>query len=366
MRVLINALQAGNLSGTGRYTEELVRLLIGDRKGVEVHAAWPESVPRGFAPPEFLHRVPVHGVAGRLRFDQWGIQRLAQRLGVELIHYPANIGALRARGRTVLTVHDLSFYQNPAWFRWNRALYYRSAVRRSVAWAAHIITDSEASACDLGRYLGFPRERISVIPLGVDAAFTDRAVPADEILRQRLQLPNPFLLFVGTLEPRKNIVRLVQAFDRVAPGMPHDLVLVGRRGWKNGALDAALTSAAHRNRIHLPGFVADGDLPGLLRLADGFVYPSLCEGFGLPPLEAMACGTPVLTSAASSLPEVTGGAALLVAPECIEAIAEGLLQLIEDTALRENLRAAGLARAAEFTWSRTAEATRAAYAALEG
>ena len=361
MRVLLNALQAGNRSGTGRYTEELANLLVGEHKGIEVHVAWPEHVPKGFAPEGYFHRIPSQGAGVRIRFDQFGIHKLARRIGADLIHFPANVGGLFGKTPTVLTVHDLSFFRDPRWYRWERAFYYRQSVRLTVRRAARILADSEATAADLREYLGVPDERIAVIPLGCGPEFNPDTKQDTPGLRERMQLPGRFLLFVGTLEPRKNVAQLIEAFDRIADGIPQDLVVAGREGWKTGPIHEALNRARHRGRIHLPGFVAHEDLPTLLRMADAFVFPSVCEGFGLPPLEAMACGTPVLTSNISSLPEVTGDAAVLVDPVSVDAIADGLNRVSTDDALREELRSRGIERAAGFTWRRTAELTREAY-----
>jgi glycosyltransferase involved in cell wall biosynthesis len=177
-------------------------------------------------------------------------------------------------------------------------------------------------------------------------------------------LPEQFLLFVGTLEPRKNLVRLVQAWDKAYDsGLPH-LVIAGRRGWKVDPILAAMRQVRHPYALHLAGFVADDDLPALLSAAQVFVWPSLMEGFGLPPLEAMACGTPVLSSNTSSIPEVTADAALLVDPADENRLAEAMVALAHDDRLRVSLSEAGRRQAALFSWERTARLTAAAYREL--
>jgi len=363
MRVLYNALQAGNRSGTGRYTVELLRALAGLEAGPSITAAWPAGLPR----PQGTDRVdfvdlPADG-AWRLLFDQSGAHRLARRLRADVVHYPASVGPLRPMPGLVLTVHDLAFLRHPEWFSPSRARYYRLAVGRSAPKAARVVADSHATARDLVELLGIPRGRIDVAHLGVGEAFRPDAA-AREAVRRKYPLPDHFFLYLGTLEPRKNLARVVEAFSRVAGRVPQDLVLAGRHGWRCEALQRALEVSPCRDRIQLPGFIEDADQPALIAAADAFVWPSLYEGFGLPPLEAMACGTPVLTSNASSLPEVVGEAALTVPPEDIDAIAAGMARLAKDDALRDRLRTAGPARAAGFTWRRCAEAVLETYRKL--
>jgi len=183
----------------------------------------------------------------------------------------------------------------------------------------------------------------------------------------RLGIERPYVLFVGTLQPRKNLARVLEAFGSVvARGLPHRLVLVGQRGWLADPIFAAVQASepAARERIHLTGYLADDDLPLVYTGADALIFPSLYEGFGLPALEAMACGTPVLTSDTSSLPEVVGEAALTVDPLDTAAIAAGLERLATDEPLRRELRGRGLARAARFTWRRAAERTLAVLEAV--
>lgn len=362
MRVLINGLQAGNRSGTGRYTLELVQALAALPDAPELVLVWPKDIP----PPEVGHSVEVRRYsareANRLCFDQFGIGRLREQCRADVLHYPANIGPLARQRGVVLTVHDLSFMHHPEWFRTGRALYYRQAARRSIRRATRIIADSEATAEDVVRFTDTPRDRIDVVPLGVSPIFQPASGQARAAVRAKYGLPERFFLYVGTLEPRKNLPRLVAAWSRVADDIPQDLVLAGRRGWKTRAIEKALADSPHAARVHRPGFIAQEDLPAALSAADAFVWPSLFEGFGLPPLEAMACGAPVLTSAVSSLPEVAGGAALLVEPEDVDALAQALHALATDPAKRAILCQAGERRAQAFTWARTAAWTAQSYA----
>jgi alpha-1,3-rhamnosyl/mannosyltransferase len=185
-----------------------------------------------------------------------------------------------------------------------------------------------------------------------------------EELRSRLGLCFPFVLFVGTIEPRKNLARLIGAFEQAvrSADLPHHLVIAGAAGWKDGPVWNAFESSPVRERIHMLGYLSDADLPTAYGAADVFAYPSHAEGFGLPALEAMACGTAVLTSSTTSLPEVVGEAALMVDPLDQDAIARGLERLLSDASERPALAEAGIARAASFSWDRVAEQTMAVYA----
>lgn len=362
MRILLNGLQAGNRSGTGRYTIELARRLAA-RDDVEVRLVWPWN----FAAPEGVdHRTLSRHAAGALRrltYDQVGIRREARQWDADLVHFPANIGPVAKMRNAVLTIHDLSFYHDPSWFKASRAIYYRTAVGQSAHSATRIVADSRTTADDVHTYLGIPTGRIDVAPLGVDAHFARADDGAIARVIERYKLPAPFFLFVGTVEPRKNVARLVRAWDKVARDLDHGLVIAGRDGWKTGAVDAEIGGVSQPERLRRIGYIEYKDLPALYSAAAAFVWPSLWEGFGLPPLEAMACGCPVVTSNVSSLPEVCADAALLIDPQNEAALVQALLRIVRDEKLRANLVDAGRARAAQYTWDRTADATAASYRA---
>jgi glycosyltransferase involved in cell wall biosynthesis len=364
MRVLLNALQAANRSGTGRYLIELARWLPQVQQDLECVVVWPEHEPTPGHGHVLLRECrPGHK---RLYYDQWGIASDIKQLKIDLVHYPANVGSLGPIGPSILTVHDLSFFRNPAWFSFERALYYRQALRRSLRFTRRFIAVSHATAEDLQRFLKISPERIDVIHEGVDEKFAPASAEAVAAMRQKYRLPERFLLFVGTLEPRKNIVRLIEAWSLLAGEEPVDLVIAGRRGWKYKPVLRAAAASAHAGRIHFPDFIAHDELPALMSACEAFVWPSLWEGFGFPPLEAMACGAPVITSNVSSIPEVVGDAAITVDPIDVPALAQAMRAVIHDAGLRDRLRAQGPARAAQFTWRQTAERTVAAYRATLG
>jgi glycosyltransferase involved in cell wall biosynthesis len=280
--------------------------------------------------------------------------RLPGRLlaALDLVH-ATSAAVPPAPGRAlVATVHDLGFRHHPEAYPPAGRRFHERATRIVVAEAARVLVPSRATARDLADLYGLEPARVALTPLGVEPPGHD-AAPARRLLGE-LGVRGPFLLAVGTLEPRKNLPRLLAAFADVAGELPdHQLVVAGPVGW-----GPALRPT---DRVVLAGPVGDAVLDGLYAAADGLAYPSLYEGFGLPVLEAMAHGTPVLTSDRSSLPEVAGEAALLVDPTDQAAISAGLLRLVGDRALRARLAAAGPRRAGRFTWSATAAATWAAY-----
>jgi glycosyltransferase involved in cell wall biosynthesis len=223
--------------------------------------------------------------------------------------------------------------------------------------ASKVIAVSEGTKRDIVELLGVAPEKISVTPLGVDERFRPLDKKASATFRQQAGIEVPFALFVGTLEPRKNLSRLVEAFSMIADDVPHDLVVIGPEGWLTSEIHETSARLLERGRLQILGFVPDGQLRAWYSACDLFAYPSLYEGFGLPALEAMACGAPVLTSSVSSLPEVVGDAALTVTPTDTQAIAEGMKRILTDTDLSFDLRRRGLERSKAFTWARTAELT---------
>ncbi|HEY8598504.1 MAG TPA: glycosyltransferase family 1 protein [Thermomicrobiales bacterium] len=277
----------------------------------------------------------------------------------DLLFVPAHVVPL-AHPRTVVTIHDLGYRAFPEAHPWRSRQYLDWSTRWSAAVARRIIVPSAATARDLHAAYGTPHAKITVVPHGYHPRF--RPLPADEIARglKWLGLTQPYILFVGTLQPRKNLARTLAAFEQLcARGLPHRLVLVGQRGWLDNPLFAAIArpdSPAH-GRIDITGYLPDDDLPLVYNGAAALAFPSLYEGFGLPTLEAMACGTPVLTSNTTSLPEVVGAAAITVDPLDTDAIAEGLLRIVSDATSGAELRTRGLAHAQEFSWRRAAEQT---------
>ncbi|MBK8025991.1 MAG: glycosyltransferase family 4 protein [Chloroflexi bacterium] len=259
--------------------------------------------------------------------------------------------------RSLLTVHDLSFVRVPEAASPNLKRYLDAVVPRSVQRADHILADSAATKADLVQLYGTPADKITVLYSGVGRSFSPVADgAAREVVLGKYRLPDrPFILSVGTVQPRKNYERLVRAVSALR-GRGHDLdvVIVGGRGWLEDGIYRAVQETSMAEHVHFAGFVDDADLPALYSAACVTALPSLYEGFGIPVLESMACGTPVLTSNVSSLPEVAGDAGLTVDPLDVEAIVEGLQTLVLDQALRDTLIERGRRRAARFTWQAAA------------
>ncbi len=287
----------------------------------------------------------------------------------DVLHAPEPTCALRSTGRIVVTAHDLMYLHHPQFLRpaWTKGLLRGTAdlARRAALW----ICVSEHTRADLVKHFSVPRGRTLVVPHGVDAAFfAARLDPARaRTVAARLGLgARPYFLFLGSVEPKKNLPALLEAGGRAladGAGLRADLAIAGRAGWGAApAVDAALAQwPALRERVRFLGFVAAEDLAPLVAGAQALALPSRYEGFGMPVLEAMAAGVPVLCSDRGALPEVAGGAALLFNPDDAEALAALLARVDADTALCEDLRARGAARAASFTWRNCAERTLAAY-----
>jgi glycosyltransferase involved in cell wall biosynthesis len=359
MHVLMNALQAGNRSGTGRYVVELCRALA-QRQDLSLSIAWPQSL----GAPDFPagRVIPRADDAwSRIMDDQLHMPRLAGTAGAQLMHYPANVGPVFGRTPYVLTVHDLSFIRHPDWFLSSRANYYRSLVPRTARRAARVIAVSEHARQDLVELAGIDPDRIDVVHNGVLDVFRPATIEAQDEVLTHYNLPERYFVFAGTLEPRKNLPRLIRAWDSTADEHPYDLVLIGREGWKMQELQMEMVRAKHRARIHMLGHVPEPHLIALISAGRAFLWPSLFEGFGLPPVEAMACGCPVLTSNTSAMPEVCGDAAILVDPRDVDAMAAGIRRFAADHRFREDYRLRGRARAQKFTWARAAEKTAETY-----
>jgi glycosyltransferase involved in cell wall biosynthesis len=284
-------------------------------------------------------------------------------------HNPAFFAPARSAIPTVVTIHDLAVLRTPERFRpWFRN-YAARALPHTVRVADRIVTGSEASREDIVERLGADAARVVVTPYGVAPHLTPLSAddPQSRAVRARYALPPRYILAVGSIEPRKNLPALLDALRimRTLPGCEDaQLVHAGPLGWLAEDVPRSLATRGLAGAARFLGYVSESDLHALYAQARMVAYPSLFEGFGFPVLEAMACGAPVVTSNVSSLPEVAGAAALLVDPMQPDAIADAMAQLWQNETLHAELRARGLARAAAFTWRRTAEATDAVYRSL--
>lgn len=266
-----------------------------------------------------------------------------------------NMLAIRDITKVVLTVHDLSPQMMPQYYNWKaRTWHWFINVPKLLQRANRLIAVSEFTRTSLVQKLGIAPEKITVAPLGVDHENYRPNLSIERLraTRNKYGLPGDFVLFVGTVEPRKNLPKLIEAFEQIK--VPMSLVIAGRLGWKYSALLEQIARSPKQRSIRLLGYVPEADKPYIMKLARVFAYPSLYEGFGLPVLEAMAVGTPVLTSNVTSLPEVAGDAALLVNPYNVSDLAKGISQLHTDNQLREYYIAKGIDRSQQFTWAKCA------------
>jgi len=359
-------------AGLGRYAASLVQHLQHTWVGPDLHLFYNRR-PGGALPPALAH-LPARRVT--LGYKPWRMLIWWAHLAhiplnallpphTRLFHATEHLLPPLRHIPTVLTVHDLIFERFPQYHKRLNRLFLTRAMPLFTRRASAIIAISQATAADLVHFYGIPRERIHVIYEAPAPHF--RPPPEEEIRRVRRAygLPPRYMLTVGTIEPRKNLGRLLQAFEQLhGQGLVDGLVIVGAKGWLYESFFQQLAQSPVRDHVHLPGFVPDADLPPLYAGATLFVLPSLFEGFGLPALEAMASGAPVALARSGALPEVGGDAACYFDPTRVEEMVRVLGKCLDDAALREHMRQAGLAQAARFSWQKTAEQTASLYRRL--
>lgn len=352
--------QSYRAAGISRYIAGLIQSLQATAQGHRYSIFLGNQKP----PPGFFYaagfhplpsRLPTHRPLVRILWEQCFQPMALARCRPHLLHSLAFVSPMAWRGPTVVTIYDLSFLLYPERFNRANRLYLAIMTRISAQRARRVVAISQSTKADVIHLLGVPSGRIVVIPPSLEPQFRpqDSALVAE--FRQRRGLPEHFILNLGTLEPRKNLTTLLKAYTvlkrRAANSAKHQpfLVLAGGKGWGYQQIFRAIEELGLVQDILLPGFIPFSELPLWYAAADLFVYPSLYEGFGLPVLEALACGTPVVCSRASSLPEAAGDAASLVDPQDATALAEAMERLLQDERLRSDLREKGLAHAARFS-----------------
>jgi glycosyltransferase involved in cell wall biosynthesis len=358
-------------AGLGRYAASLAQALLG--LGVPLTAFVNDPRDGQLRPPlnqlqTFTANLPRKRWRLRAALSYFGGPRLGEVFpGVTLFHATEHLLPIIPGARPVFTLHDTAYLLYPQYHLLQNWIYLSLMMPRFLAQSERVICVSENTRRDALRF--YPQiapEKLTVIPEGVDSRFQPATDPALlEAIRRKYNLPARFILCVGTLEPRKNLQTLLDAYNVLRRSVRDvGLVIAGGKGWLYRSFLERLKALGLEREVTLTGFVPDDDLPALLSCAEVFAYPSVFEGFGLPPLEAMACGVPVVVSNASSLPEVVGEAGLLLPPTDVLAWVHALGSLLANPALRAELHERGLRRATAFTWQRAAEQTLTVYRGL--
>lgn len=353
-------------TGVGAYCHHLVKHLHALNTG-DVLVGFSSGAQAGVLAPDAPHipRRHVH-VPTRVLYAAWTLWRRPRvdklLKGVDVFHATNYFLPPTARAARVVTIHDLAFLLRPELCSPKVVGPFSRGVARFVRDANAVLVYSESTRNDLIRLLGAPPEKITVAPLGVDDQFlpVDRDA-AQARVREALHLTCPYILFVGTIEPRKNIETLLAAYAALAGSLEHRLVVAGAQGWKADRIPHLIRRYRIEDRVVFPGYVPQDVLPALYSAAELLVLPSHYEGFGLPLLEAMACGCPVVAADNSSMPEVVGDAGLLAPAEDASALAESIMRVLEDAPLRERMVRSGRKRAGNYTWRACAEATLGVY-----
>ncbi|HWV35146.1 MAG TPA: glycosyltransferase family 1 protein [Thermomicrobiales bacterium] len=351
MRIGINAALMGaqkgyRQTGISRYINELVYGLEGVIQPADKLMLLGRS-------PEVVAENP----SARILWEQTGLPLSIAAHRLDVFHGPMHVMPMLTRVPGVITVHDVAFLKYPEQLPAKRRSFLIAATRLSARKAERVITVSRNTAADVREWLKLPEEKVVAIPLAPSPRVRPVAGRSLDVFRMKWEIERPYIIAVGTLEPRKNLPTLLRAFAKIKDQIEHDLVIVGPEGWLTGELKRTLNELNLGDRLRLTGFVSDEELGGWYSGADLFCFPSFYEGFGLPTVEAMRCGTPVLTSDTSAFPEVVDDAGILISPRDVDAWAETIRDLLHDPARLERMRELGLARADTFSWSRTAEET---------
>ena len=351
-------------TGAGRYVLELATRFAG-RDDVELTllcrrddaARW-----QGLGGMTVIDRAPPARPV-RLAWEQVELPRLLDQIDPDVHHSPHYTMPVRAKQPKVVTIHDMTFFDHPEWHERAKVMFFRRAIRLAAEKADALITASAAAAERIRAVLS-PTVPLHLIPHGVDPARFHPleagdadAEAEDQAARDKMGVRQPYVTFVGTLEPRKDVPNLVRAFDVVAGHMPElNLVLAGAPGWGMEAIESAIASSTHRSRVKRVGYIAEEEKVALLRGAAAVAYPSMEEGFGLPVLEALASGGPLVTTSGSAMAEVVDDAALLVTPSSTDELAAALEETVHGGPAVEDRRRKGLELAARYTWDASAEA----------
>ncbi len=365
MRIAVNTrfLLPRHLEGIGLYTQEVLRRLTAMRPQDEFFfffdRPWQERYI--FSPnvrPVVLYPPARHPILWYLWFE-WSLPKALQKCRADLFFSPDGYLSLRSDTPSIMTLHDLAYLHYPEQMPRSVRYYYHRFIPRYLQRAYHILAVSDYTKQDIINNFKISGEKIKVTCNGVREAFAKH--PSDRAAESRTARKNfsegkPFFLYVGAMHPRKNVLGLIRAFDlfKTETGAPHLLLLTGRKAWMTAEIEKAFASARHKNDIRFTGYLTEEELPPLMRAAFALTYVSFFEGFGVPLLEAMHSEIPIITSQASSMPEVAGPAALYADPHSPESIARAMRQLYENPALRQKLIEAGKTQRQKFSWEQAA------------
>lgn len=375
-RTILNP-SAGEKAGIAHYTYHLVKTLLKLNKLDEFvlffdHRA--RDIVKEFLEPNTVIRFFTFSKYKKFLpfvYSHMLSSSVLTRENLDVYHSPANIVPLKYEGKFVVTVHDLAIYREPSVFPSRQGFSIKYLVPRSIDKAEKIIAVSRSTKKDVEDFFAVASSKIKVIYEGVDhERFNPNKKTPEDIgyLRQKYKINKEYILFLGTLEPRKNLIRLLEAFYQLLQKKPeiakqYQLVLAGHRGWLCDEIFEEIKNRNLGSSVVVPGYVPGADIPKLYLSSAFFVYPSIYEGFGLPVLEALACGVPVITSNVSSLPEITGDAAVLVDPYDGDGLSVAMENLLGDEKLREQLSRKGQERAKQFSWEKCARETMEVYRA---
>lgn len=371
MKILVNTIPTLTpLTGVGQYTYQVTREL----RRLAPEEQWFSYY--GFVTRQFFRKPEDAGTGGAWLLATGRVLRAVAPVKAAVRFFHKKAAAMRSgefdlyfepnfiplpelrSGLCVVTVHDFSFLHHPEWHPAERVRFFEHNFVSNLQRADLVLADSDFVAKEALQYLSIPPEKLRVVHAGCDHTLF-RPQPAEAVaqVRARYGIGRPYFLYVGTIEPRKNLLKLLRVFERFSSGHPGEpqLVLCGHQGWSNDEILREFERLSQREVIRFLGHVPSSDLPPLYAGATALAYPSLYEGFGLPVLEAMACGCPVLCSRRASMPEVGGDAPVFVDPEDSASILEGLKRLQEDAVLRQRCRELGLAQAQKFSWEKTAK-----------
>lgn len=376
MKILIEARALSSSMGVATYTRQLVSHLL-ERGGHEYTVVYDHNQHRGTFPQAQEVVLPL---TSEILLPWWlhiKFPRLLGRLNPDIVHFTKADMPRHTTRPCMVTIYDVIPLLLPQSQKFLQKMYWPRALQRAAAKGHHIMTISETSKNDIVKYLNVPATKVTVTPLAADTTHFKKAAP-DEIARikSKYQLAAPYILFVGTWEPRKNIPALLRAFNAVARTIPHQLVLVGKKGWKYQAIEETLRTLPERDRVKVLAYVEYADLPALYSGSDAFVWPSVYEGWALPAQEAMACGTPVIVSNGGALPEVVGQAGVIVPfttadlparmhdQDFEQQLSKAIAALLLDPARRQQLGEAGKAHSHTFSWNSVAATTLREYEKL--